>query len=199
MTQYAGSDAFASDFTIPDDTAPPTASNLLVSIEALADRTVWLKNRTGSHRLVASGRFVVADAGETFAVVSIGGNDAAWNSTSYTNDPTHLQLASIAGVLVNDIIELDVSGSIGKVSATHASLSKLIVNDGGVLDVAGARFAFGDTGDTHSIPAAIVGEHVATHNGTLVVGLDGRVTNVATTLAWFGAFSFRYRVWRVNP
>lgn len=43
-SQYAGDpDFFPTDYTIPDDADPPTASAFNVAIEALGDRTAWLK------------------------------------------------------------------------------------------------------------------------------------------------------------
>ena len=44
-TQYAGSQTFPSDYTIPDDGDPEDAASVNVALEALGDRTAFLRSR----------------------------------------------------------------------------------------------------------------------------------------------------------
>lgn len=197
MTQYAGSDTFPSDFTIPDDSAPPTASNLLVSIEALGDRTTWLKNRTGSHRVVARAATEVPDNSDTGAVVVLGGNNAAWSSFSYTNNAATLPLATYSGLEINDEIEFEISGFTETDNVNGIGYTKVLAFESaaGTFSVQGAKVA---TPEGWSGPTSIAGRYVVTHSGTVSLGLDGKVAHTASTFEWLGAFSFKSRVWRAN-
>jgi hypothetical protein len=141
VTQYAGADAFPSDFTIPDDTAPPTAAQLLVAIEALGDRTRWAFNRTGTVRVVAEGATTIADGADALAVVTLGGNPATFASSSYGGNPATLPLASIPGLLVGDVVEVYVEGTIKGTGLAGGVFAKTIVNDGSVFDVPGQKIS----------------------------------------------------------
>lgn len=148
MTQYAGIDAYPADFTIPDDTAPPTASNLLVSIEALGDRTTWLKNRTGTWRIVDDGTVTIADAFDALALVDIGGTDAKWDQITYGASGRGPLIAAIpvSTLLATDIIEVEVEGTAlvtGDGTSTNASWLRLTRDNGSVVaGIAGAKAYF---------------------------------------------------------
>jgi hypothetical protein len=134
MTQYAGANAFPTDFTIPDDAAPPTASNLLVAIEALGDRTVWLKNRLSDFFLVVEGLTTTTDGNP----VQIGASQVTFTASSYSGDPTALPLASLPAV-AGDVFEFEISGSVEGYGIFSAATVKVIVDDGSVLDVPHAQ------------------------------------------------------------
>lgn len=62
MAQYAGADTFPVNFTIADDAVPPTASVFNVGLEALADRTIYLRrnpSKLGTIAVTASTTIVV--------------------------------------------------------------------------------------------------------------------------------------------
>jgi hypothetical protein len=93
VTQYAGNDLFPTDFTIPDDSAPPTASNLLVSIEALGDRTVYLKNRSGEARRISHQVARIITSPHTTATIN--GNIAHSSSNAFLADANHWLLSTL--------------------------------------------------------------------------------------------------------
>lgn len=99
MTQYAGNDLFPTDFTIPDDSAPPTASNLLVSIEALGDRTIWLQNRgigPQAPRMLKRVMSSIIASGDSAinSAVTINGHTANATAATYLNSTAYWTLAS---------------------------------------------------------------------------------------------------------
>ncbi len=103
-TQYAGSQTFPSDYTIPDDGDPEDAASVNVALEALGDRTAFLRSRLdalpslaaltsilapsdGLVRLVRGFGIFVFDASATpsispFALASGDGTPGAWVSAT---------------------------------------------------------------------------------------------------------------------
>lgn len=204
MSTYAGNDVFPQSVTLPDDAAPPDGANVNPALEGDLDRTRWLYNRTGAQRLIGEGAFTVADSGDTGAVCTVGGNPASFSTSGYTNAyaNTLVTIAAGFGFQINDIVKMRLSGNVAKINATDPCWTKLIVNDGGLLDVVGTNKTLGDIGNTHAIPCTIAGRYLLAHaGGSLKIAIDGRVTNTGAgqLLVWMGAMSFDYEIWRVNP
>jgi hypothetical protein len=130
MATYAGSNIFSSSGTLPDDSAPATGANINPFLEMLADRTVWLKDRTGDFRLVAEGETASTDG----AVVQLGGTPVTFTSTSFLGDATHFPLASLA-VVAGDVVEFEITGSVAGFAAFGGMNLIVIVDDGSTIAV----------------------------------------------------------------
>jgi hypothetical protein len=136
MTTYSGVDSYASALTIPDDTAAPTAANLLVSIEGALDRTTFLKNRTGTMRVVNEGATAINDLTDALPVITLGGNPATFNTTGF--GAVTLPLAGVA-TLVGDEFEFEIAGTIQGTAVAGGAFAKVTVIDGTPFDVPGAK------------------------------------------------------------
>ena len=98
---YAGSDSFPSSVTIPSDGDAKGAASVNPGFEGLADRAVWLKNRTGAYRLIEQ-KVGLLTSSQNFNAVS-------WASGS---NPT----VTFTGCKTDDIIEVH-SSWVGVVNA----------------------------------------------------------------------------------
>jgi len=75
-TQYAGNDSFPSDYTIPDDGDARAAVSVNVALEALGDRTAWLKPRLDFLRQIGVQNWPYQNDGSfTFNTWAIGNAD----------------------------------------------------------------------------------------------------------------------------
>ncbi len=82
--QYAGSDSFPSDYTIPDDLDDDKAATFNVALEALGDRTIALQSHSPRMRMVeflSSGTWVPDATSRIIAawIVGCGGGGAGGN------------------------------------------------------------------------------------------------------------------------
>lgn len=98
-TTIVGTDTFDASFNIPSGGDTRNAASVNVALEALANRTTYLKNRTGAERVVAS-------AGYDVAGVSI---LASTSSASYS-EPSHASVYSLNSITceyeAGDIVEM---------------------------------------------------------------------------------------------
>lgn len=111
--QYAGDDVFPEDFTIPDDGDPPTAAAMNVALEALGDRTQFLKNRIFSKTIVTvttSGP-VVAPAKANAAILDgIGGGGGGGAGTGSANADFRSSGGAGGGGAVRSVVMVPITG-----------------------------------------------------------------------------------------
>ncbi len=100
-TTITGNDVYGASLTIPSDGDKRNAASVNVALQALADRTTWLKNRTaGASRLISVAQF--GTAGATNATFWTAPN---WPATAIFLVGGAVTLATIGGTVVGDVIE----------------------------------------------------------------------------------------------
>jgi hypothetical protein len=201
MTQYSGSDAFPVDFTIPDDSAPPTASNLLVSIEALGDRTKYLYDRLGAYRL-ANILYLGNDSPGPFTWSGANGDQGAYVLTH------RLGIQSAASLQVNDIVDVTVSFCllVNRVVANSSFNWRFIdsQNGGAYTQMVGSVQAYINPNGTDvtslQFPVAMTSSRLITSAGNYAFALNGQVAAANTSFSIDGntGLGCVMRVWRPN-
>ncbi len=202
MHPYSGADVFPGNVSLIDDSDTPLASNFDAAPSGLADRTTWLKNRTGAFRLVGvtAGRF--SDAADPATTVL-----QLWNAITYGPDFSVLTLSGATPTLNGDLVEVTTSGTLSEfndntVSTTGSIRMRANQNGGGFLNVAGARqtWVIGTTSLSLYLPFAMQSEFTVSSPGTLAIGLTGRVTVIGNgqALSLVGDLTTVIRVWRAN-
>lgn len=159
--QYAGDPAaFPVDFLVPDDGDPPVAS-LGVALEALGDRTAYLKQRVGNR---------------TIAVAATGAVAATF-STSSTADVDIPDMVLAIPAQAGDVLVIHAQIQC-KVSANYGIYTTTIV-DGGAGDSIG--MGFGTSLNEFPPSLAHTLKYVVVNTGTVTVKGRLRVSAGADT------------------
>jgi hypothetical protein len=92
-SQYAGDpNAFPIDFTIPDDADPPTAAAVNVGLEALGDRTAWLRERLVVLECIeclTDDTLTAPEGAEAALIEGCGGGGGAGGGMNFQSADTH--------------------------------------------------------------------------------------------------------------
>jgi hypothetical protein len=179
-SSYGGTDTFPATAEIPDDSDPRDAASVTVPLEALFDRTYYLKRRG------ILGTYIAAADDETGSVGQSFTNHAAWTdgaSGFYINIP---------GAVVGDILLIDCAfGSrFDSTDPTHFGKFRLYIEDNREgtpvpATPAGAFVRLDGNADHANIlfQRSIVSRHVVAAAGSTRVNIQGRVTHSGDTVS----------------
>lgn len=183
MTQYQGNDVFPAGFEEVSDGTGRDAASVNVGLEALADRTIWLRNRTKLGHVVAS----------------------VYNPLVYaTFTSTNFAPSSIARVVndakAGDLLAIDLAVNLQYVGTTNnwgnvrvAVVERFDTPNPTTYYPAGTIMIMGATGTTtYAAGASLITEHTVHQDGNLKVVVEGRAepsANVALRIV--GSFGLR--------
>lgn len=176
---------WASPISAPDNGTLGNAVAIEQTFQILADRTKLLR---GSHRIQAFGHANVADAGEANTAI------LTTSSTTYVT-VTNPQVV-LTGLKAGDVVKLSAQANCVVSGAGNAGFYlKLTANNGGFLDVPGAR-AGSTTNQAGGESAAINGTYVVPTDGNYTFNLRARVLSGSDSLQVYGAASLSAEVLR---
>ncbi len=193
MNTYDGADAFPVSVDIPDDSDPPAAATFNVATEGIADRTVFLKNRTSNPMLIS---IVEASGGTVFT----GLGSASCTSGTFTTLDAMLDLAVGALALESgDILDISFVGSFVGAVATFAVALGLRLSAGSVLPVLESAQEFTIPALTNEMPVTLRCAYVYGGGGdTYKLSIMAQPDGSTASLQGVGVWSFvvkHYRPW----
>lgn len=189
-TAYTGADTYHASYDIPSGGDARNAASVNTGLEALGDRTTWVKNRTGIYRLVA-----LSDSGIVDTPLSTLGS-----STSPTWGTGDVSLCNPIPIETDDVIEVEVGFHAFTSDATSLCGYRLAwaVNGGAKTQIPGAQIIYGR--DLHLAEPAFL-------RGTIWPG-EGYAGNMVVYLQMMVGFGYTIsvvspmcpivRVWRDN-
>jgi hypothetical protein len=189
-THYTGSDTYPASYDIPSGGDARNAVSVNTGLEALGDRTTWIKNRTGIYRLVK-----LSDSGIVDTPLSTLGS-----STSLTWGTGDVALCNPIPIETDDVIEVEVGFHAFTSDPTSLCGYRLAwaVDGGAKTQIPGAQIIYGR--DLHLAEPAFLrgtiwpGEGYA---GNMVVYLQMMV-GYGYTISVVSPLCPIVRVWRDN-
>ncbi|AKT38246.1 hypothetical protein [Chondromyces crocatus] len=170
---YAGQDTFPSSLELLADNTGRDASSTNVSLEALADRTVWLKNRSAATHYVRS--FYNPLALATF------------NGTNFTQSNI---ARTLTGSKAGDRLSIDLVANLEYVGTTGnwgnlrvAVIERYDTPNPTTFYPEGTIMIMGATGSsTYAAGASLIAEHPLQSDGNVRVVVEGRTQASATAV-----------------
>jgi hypothetical protein len=212
MHVLSETDVFTATVQVIDDSdvIVPTVASLNVEAQALANRTRWLKNRTGVARRQALDIFTLYDTNALQSPQTI----HTFSSTSYADRSlervfdvfTASNYVTVAGDIVDVSVNMTAIITASSASVSMGQLKLRISFDLGStwFDMAGAdqRFSVENQTQPIYIPVTLEGAYVVTTGGLPVtIGVAGRIYDGTggQTLVLGGSVSMKTRIERFNP
>jgi hypothetical protein len=123
---------FPAQITLPDDGTDLEAADVNVALEALADRTAYLKKRLGGWRPVGFNSFVNADSGETYAEY------CHYTSSLYNDGNNPVTVSQTCEPL--DVLDISAEFMVTKAGTDVGAIRLVTTTDGGsAVELPGAR------------------------------------------------------------
>jgi hypothetical protein len=200
---YNGTNSYPTGMTIPDDGDPRNAASANVALEALADRTTYLKTRldpiTLSNLVLVQWKSIrFEDVSETETGHGSPVTTAAWASFGgFTSPPTIV-------TAVGDVVEAVVQAH-ALIQDSGSGTSRGWIqfegnqNGTGAVAVPGSKVQMGQNlaSAVMVVPFTLVSLDIVTAAGSYAGSLRGRVNaDAAASLQWQGAYTVAYKVWR---
>ena len=212
MHALSETDTFDSTVTVVDDSdiIIPTSASLVVAYQSLADRTRWLKNRTGEARLATEDRTQATSTWPSMTVRQTWSTAATFGTVFSLRSPVqNFDGLSNFVPASGDVVEVDFTGTI-QIQPTGSPIGlpafaqmKLQVSfDGGStwFDMVGAAqsYCLATNELLQCMPAHLCGHYLITSGATLAIGIVGRTDTTALTATLEGEYSVNIRVYRSN-
>lgn len=197
---YSGVNVYPASYQIPSDGDSRNASSVNAALEALGDRTTYLKNL--ADQLYA--HYIVINAGAASGAPS--SSSHAWPIG--TNNPVdNLGLTLWSPMLQDDVIEYEWWASLTAASAINATLRLAISEDSTSFTDTGATWLDANAGFSR-LPLSLNNTEARmihlTACHTILAAAPSQVRMVVQcdtldTVTAFTGWGFRYRIYRVGP
>jgi hypothetical protein len=199
---YTPVSTFHTSVTIPSDGDQRNAASVNVTLEGIADNAQWCHDRIGTNRLVGLLNSGVNEASNSETFTQTSGS----NTIAVTSNALIIGLGSFATVVINDIAELTVSGTVALLNASAPPQAWMRVfyqqGAGGYAAVANAAIGFQNIiqNETTYWPFSITAyTAISSSTGAAAFALYGRVNIVTNTiLTLVGSLNCVARLWRGN-
>lgn len=114
-TPYSGVDNFPTSYNIPSDGDTRNAASVDVALEALGDRTTWLKNRVGDHflRSINYANFDDTAWPPTLQWTSSASAGSFTHVTDHTSAPISIVSATVPSPGTTDVLFFDACFTVG--------------------------------------------------------------------------------------